>query len=228
MSSSTISGWLSIARCISRMFLLVLICLTLLGTGAAKAQTLSWAFGGVVNEVDSLLQGGGVSVGDTLSGSVTFNLSIAPMIGNDSSRFYLNLTHLVLDVGSYHYDGNGGFNGYVALYGPPDSAPGMVMLNGLPLSGTINGYRVGQFKMQLDTPTAPGMTPTLTPTSVPILSNYTGRVFDAFLSTPDGIPATYFWGTMTQLTLVPEPTSLTLVLIGVAMLLAVCRKRFCL
>src|SRR5207248_11063811 len=121
------------------------------------------------------------------------------------------------------YSGAAGNNAQIDLYGPTDSPTALVII-GLYPGGTIGGHGITEFTIQLDNPTAPGMTPYLT-AAPPIVGNYSGRALNIFLD----LGAYTISGEMTAITLAPEPSSLVM-MFGGAFILGKClraRRRVC-
>ena len=168
----------------------------------ARADLATWGLQGYVTSIDPALAGAEVNVGDILTGSVTYEPNVPPLIDAGYLRGYFCITQMVINCGSFATSGTGGSNAQIDLWGNAGEPPGVVTLQG-DLPGTINGHGAIQFKIQLDTATAPGMTPTLTE-QPPILGNYGSRVFNIFAEGAYAITGT--------LTMIPEPGSVALLL----------------
>src|SRR6476620_1432378 len=114
--------------------------IVLFTTSIASADLATWQVKGQIASVAPELAGGGISPGDILLSSITYDPTIAPGIDLSYVRAYFSIQHMTVDVGTFHYDGDGGSNGQIDLYGDVGQPPGVVVIDGNPLAGmVING-----------------------------------------------------------------------------------------
>jgi len=195
----------------SRTLLFLTILALSISPRAASATLVTWGIQGTVTNVPAPGVGGGINVGDLLTGSVTYDTSIPPVIDNSYVRGYYGVTQLIIDVGTFHSTAIPGSQ--ITLWGNQGEPQNVVEVRG-DMPGTINGVGFIQFHIQLDTPTAPAMTPTLTE-QPPILANFNSRVFNVFVNGTYSIDGV--------VTMIPEPTVLPLLVL----LVPLARRRDC-
>lgn len=195
-------------------------CVVLLGANSANAVPVTLYFTGSLDFVDAAL-GGTFVTGQTLTGSYTFESTTAARAGSTSnSAVYDALSNINFDI-----------NGYTgASSGAPeiqvDNDPGLPfhdryavvsrVSDGL-IAADVNGNAATFFGFRMDDSTDTVFSDALTlPTSL-LLSSFDVNGFFMFFSNPSTQDGFSISGHLTALdTTVPEPTSMLLLLSGLA------------
>jgi len=203
------------------LFVLIGVVVAVAGlTPPVQAATITYYFSGTVDAVGTSL-GSTIFVGEALTGSYTFDPSIAGT-GTNESAVYDALTSFSLSIGSY--SGSSAASEEIQVdsgsFGASDDRYAVVSRVSQGLSPLIvNGSQLGFFTFRLDDTTDSQFTAgALTlPTSLSLPSFNSNGFFLDFgdFSTPFVVSGTLNYLSETAPSAVPEPTSLLLLGTGV-------------
>ena len=212
--------------------------LLILGGQPAWATILTVEVEGVVDGVwtkGDLVLDGSVTAGSTMSGYYTYDIDTPDQNPNDHTGEY-ELISISMNIGNYTFMHNpmspelaifevSVYGHSYAAWSHDPSFDGTVYINGSPKTyDDVNWQNFGLRLMYLRD-TDNNITDEL-PNSFPDISTFTSeRSFGVGVDSPLGAPGFGMYGEITSLTVVPEPASAVLMIVGVTMLGLGRRKR---
>lgn len=200
----------------------------LVAAGQASASVVTVGFTGVVDAVDSDLSSG-FSVGQTLSGTYSFESTTPARAGSDSNFAVFDaLTSVNFSIGSYSGSSSGAPEIQVDNDPPPPNVDRYAVLSRSSegLSGpAVNGFDLNTFAFVMFDATNTVFTDALILPLDPNLSQFTDSGFFLFFNT--ALSSAQVSGHLTSLSTVavPEASTLALSACGLVALIAFARKR---
>jgi hypothetical protein len=202
--------------------------LLLLATSSARAEPIIGQFIATINSVDAPLAGT-FSVGQTLSGSFLYESSTAPRTGSNSQFGVFDALSLVeFETPAYLASSTGAPE--IQIDNDPGSPFtdrfGLVARASDGLTGSnVNGLALQSFGFRLDDSTNTVFTTALVLPTQLQLSQFTTSAFFIFFGNGTDLAIVSGQFTRFEVAPVPEPTSLTLISLGVAGLGIAFRRR---
>lgn len=186
------------------------------GPGKARADLITFEFTGTVDGVDAPLVGP-FAIGDTLSGSYTFDSTVAARAGSTSTFATFDaLTNVNFSIAAF--GGSSASSSEIQVDNDPPAPDvdryGLVSRASEGLSGaTPAGFTLDTFLFRLDDSTNTVFSDALIlPTSLSLGDFTSTRFFVFYRDTDDNLAIVT--GTITSLRAVPEPASLALLGLG--------------
>jgi hypothetical protein len=193
----------------------VILCSQLVLICDGRANNVTFGFTGTVYQVDSPLNSQ-FAIGNTVQGTYTFNDADVDTSAPNDLGLYQN-PFVAANV-SFS-------NGYSATYNSGGSGKLILVDNGgspdrysvfIPMSGAnVSGYSTEVFNLELDDNQGTMLSSDQLPTTPPSLA--LAELKDGYLRFGQGQADSWVWFNLTSLSLVPEPSTVSLLLVMAAL-----------